>query len=258
MTTPDWQLNTPLDAIFFDCDGTLSQIEGIDELAKMNHVYDQVAALTEQAMSETGVNHALYSERLQLTQPKQAQALAVADQYYINLTQDAQAVINLLNAIGKNLFIISAGNNPSVQQFAKKLGIPAERALAVELYFDEQGDYTGYDESCRLSHIDGKSTTIGRMQSQFPRTLLVGDGLNDLEAASTVTRFVGFAGNAYRNHVAEQAEFFIQCPSLLPLLPLCLTADEVASLTAHQMALYQQGLAKLHTDVRFNQPSPSS
>jgi phosphoserine phosphatase len=38
MLTKNWQLQHPLDAVVFDCDGTLSQIEGIDALAEKNDV----------------------------------------------------------------------------------------------------------------------------------------------------------------------------------------------------------------------------
>ena len=42
MKAPTWQLDHPINAIVFDCDGTLSIIEGIDELARNNGVGDAV------------------------------------------------------------------------------------------------------------------------------------------------------------------------------------------------------------------------
>lgn len=42
----------PVDAVISDCDGTLSTIEGIDELARMNDVYAEISQLTQAAMTQ--------------------------------------------------------------------------------------------------------------------------------------------------------------------------------------------------------------
>ncbi|TAK75879.1 MAG: phosphoserine phosphatase, partial [Gammaproteobacteria bacterium] len=61
---PIWQPQAPIPAIVFDCDGTLSMIEGIDELAKHNGVSEAVQALTAEAMEKTGLHPDLYRQRL--------------------------------------------------------------------------------------------------------------------------------------------------------------------------------------------------
>ena len=66
MTTTDWQLKNPIEAIVFDCDGTLSAIEGVNELAKNSGVHQIIEELTHKAMSVAGLNPELYQKRLDL------------------------------------------------------------------------------------------------------------------------------------------------------------------------------------------------
>lgn len=56
MMQPKWQLAMNISAIIFDCDSTLSSIEGIDELAETKNVQQEVSRLTELAMNKTGIN----------------------------------------------------------------------------------------------------------------------------------------------------------------------------------------------------------
>ena len=101
MTLPEWQLKAPLEAVIFDCDGTLSTIEGIDELAKQNHVSEPVEALTAEAMGTTGMNPLLYQKRLALVQPRREQVLALGQDYFANQVPDVYAVIQALKHLHK-------------------------------------------------------------------------------------------------------------------------------------------------------------
>jgi len=58
----------------------------------------------------------------------------------------------------------------------------------------------------------------------------VGDGITDLETRAHVQRFVGFGGVVARAAVRQGAEHFVDSPSLAAILPLVLTADELARL----------------------------
>ena len=51
---PIWPVS---DLVIFDCDSTLSGVEGIDELARMAGRQGDVSALTRRAMSEIGRAH---------------------------------------------------------------------------------------------------------------------------------------------------------------------------------------------------------
>ena len=82
MQAENWQLKTALDAIVFDCDGTLSAIEGIDVLADAQGVGAEVKVLTEQAMSKDGITLDLYQKRMELVRPTHKQLMHLGDQYF--------------------------------------------------------------------------------------------------------------------------------------------------------------------------------
>ncbi len=56
----------PYDGVVFDCDATLSALEGIDQLAALAGVADAVSALTHRAMNGEVPLEAVYGERLAL------------------------------------------------------------------------------------------------------------------------------------------------------------------------------------------------
>ena len=59
--------------IVFDCDSTLSSIEGIDELARVKgqSIFEQVAELTHAAMNGEVPLDEVFSRRLAIIQPDQ-------------------------------------------------------------------------------------------------------------------------------------------------------------------------------------------
>jgi len=112
MKKQHWQVLEPIEAIVFDCDSTLSLIEGIDQIAERKGVLAQVHHLTERAMSETGVFNTMYTERLEFVKPNFEDMLWLADRYYENRTEHVNEVIEILAGLGKKLFIASAGLLP--------------------------------------------------------------------------------------------------------------------------------------------------
>jgi phosphoserine phosphatase len=242
MNHTHWQLQTPISAVIFDCDGTLSSIEGIDELARQNDVYAQVQALTAAAMGSTGINPALYQQRLDLVRPTSAQVMALGEQYFAQQTPAAQQIIQILQRLNKTVYLMSAGLYPAVALFGRSLNIPAENIFAVNIFFDAQGNFTDYDQASPLVHNDGKRQIVMQLTNRHPTMAYIGDGLNDLSAYDVVTRFIGYGGTYYRANIADKCEYYIKSLSMAPLLPLILTATEQQTLTAEEQTLYQQGL----------------
>src|SRR5580698_3873207 len=101
MLTPSWQLTDPINAIIFDCDGTLSKIEGIDELATSNNTSHIVQELTQEAMGKTGMNVGIYNKRLELVNPTQERILALGENYIKNHSPDAKEVISIFKSLNK-------------------------------------------------------------------------------------------------------------------------------------------------------------
>jgi phosphoserine phosphatase len=241
MNVQKWQFKLPVDAIIFDCDSTLSSVEGITVLAKENGVYQQVHDLTEEAMATTGLNLPLYQQRLDLVRPHRDQIQSAAIAYQKDQTPDVAQVIASLQAMGKAVYIVSAGIKQVVDLFAEQLTIPVSHVYAVEVYFDNSGHYKDFDRSSPLVGQHGKSMIVEQLRQQHSTIVHVGDGMNDVEAAKAVDRFVGYGGAEYRQSVADMSDFYITSKSMAPLMLLVLTDDEMLLLSGETKALYEKG-----------------
>lgn len=240
-----WKLTRPLDAIVLDCDSTLSHIEGIDELAKHRGVEKEVAAITNKCMSTAGLNVEIYAERLNLVKPTLTQVQALAAEYIAHLAPHALPVIKTLQRLGKTVYVISGGITQAIIPICAQLGITSEYVYAVDLKFDAQGNYAGFDTTSPLVTSTGKPTIIEKIKLQHPSIAMVGDGLTDYYTIDLVTRFIGYGGATIRKHLKEKSPFYILAPTLLPLLPLCLTTKEQQQLNNEEQQLYVQGLTAI-------------
>ena len=99
----------PFAAFYFDCDSTLSSIEGVDELTRrlQPKEREELLALTKQAMDGHLPLAKIYEERLGVLAPS-AEELAAVGRFYIeNLVPDAAATITALRSLGKHVGIVS-------------------------------------------------------------------------------------------------------------------------------------------------------
>lgn len=244
-----WMPEAPIDVFFFDWDNTLSLIEGIDLLATMNGVAEQVHGITQRCMSTTGLTVEDYRKRLDFIKPNQGQIAQLAQTYKAHLAPGALDTMRLLHGIGKKIYIISAGIKAAITPLAEELGISPNRVLAVDLYFNSSGVYEGFNEHSELVQANGKSMQIAKMLKSNERSLLLGDGFSDWEAQKTVSRFVGYAGLHPKSWVQEHSDFYITHTSILPLLALGLTDEEQVNLKKEYKIGYEQGVADIQNGL---------
>lgn len=238
-----WQLETPVNAVVFDCDGTLSNIEGIDELARANGQYNEVSAITTHCMSTTGLNEESYESRLDLIKPTKAQVEHLVKQYRDHLTPGTKDVIQAFQALGKRIYIISSGIADAVIPFGNYLGINSDDIYAVNLQFDKNGQYLNFDRKNPLVHSGGKLTVIKKILQEKSSLAFIGDGMSDYEASKPVKRFIGYGGMCIRDKIKSLSDFYITCRDLTPLLPLCLTDSENAELDTTAKKIYHAGIS---------------
>ena len=206
--------------VIFDCDSTLSAIEGIEELAREHR--DQVALLTASAMAGAVPLEEVYGRRLELIRPSVTAIEAVGRLYIERLVPGAMETLDALRAAGVAIQILSGGLAPAVRVVARHLGVPEERVAAVELQFSLRGEYSGFDATSLLTQAGGKRRWIETIGRDLPRpSLLVGDGATDLEARPAVDAFAAFTGVVARPEVVRHADVVIPGPSLTQLLPYC-------------------------------------
>jgi phosphoserine phosphatase len=264
---------TSFDLIFFDCDSTLSEIEGVDELAALKGKGGRVGLLTQKAMDGHLQLEHVYGKRLRAIRPTRGQLANVSQMYWDRRIIDAAEVVAALHLVAKQVYIISGGLAAPVRDFGRRLGVAEERIRAVELEFNElSGDWWKYyapEASNGQAYLDyndgpltassGKAQIIREMAGEtWGRRMMIGDGASDAAAKSAVDLFVGFGGVARRPRVEAVADVFIYPPRLAPILPLATgpVGFELLRGTPYQ-ALFEEGLAlcRQPDSVHFKDPA---
>jgi len=219
------------DAVCFDCDSTLSRIEGIDELARRVGCEAQIAPLTEAAMDGRLSLDEVYAKRLDIVRPDRAMLNWLGARYVEEMVPGARETVATLRRVGKPVYIVSGGLLPAVAILAEALAVPPEHVRAVEVFFDDAGGYRHFDTASPLTRSDGKATVCQEIAARHGRVALVGDGVTDLAARAAGAIIIGFGGVAVRQAMAEGADCFIAAPSLMATLAALLTDAEYARAT---------------------------
>ena len=206
--------------ICFDCDSTLSAIEGIDELARVRgpEIFAQVEAMTNDAMNGKLPVEAVFGRRLEIIQPRRADVVAVGRRYVETVEPTAKETMAALVARGWTPVILSGGFRAAIQPLADFLGI--KRVEAVDLFFQDDGRYRGYAADYPTTRSGGKPAVIAQLKQEFQpaRVVMVGDGASDLEAKPAVDGFIGFGRYLAREKVRAGADAFIYSLAELPAL----------------------------------------
>lgn len=242
--------------IFFDCDSTLSTIEGIDVLAETADKKWRVEVLTNAAMNGDLDLGEVYGKRLKAVRPTRQQVHEIKNAYKKTIVEDATEVIAALQAFGVEVFVISGGLLEPVKEFAISLGVDPNNIRAVDVQYDslsgewwQQSDgnevrYKTYEDGA-LTITDGKADIVEELLAGRPpgRSLLIGDGTSDMMAGRRVDLFVGFGGVITREKVLDSAPVFLHSKSLAPLLPLALGPSSLTIFKKTDFnALAQKGL----------------
>lgn len=232
---------TQYGTVIFDCDSTLSALEGIEELAAEHR--REVETLTDAAMRGEVPLEEVYGRRLELIRPNRAAVEALVPRYVDGLVEDAADVVTALGAAGVAVRVVSGGLLPAVLGLARHLGLTDDAVEAVPVRFDADGEYAGYDAAAPAARARGKAAVVRAWKASsagLPEPVLfVGDGATDLEARPEVDLFVAYAGVVARPEVLEAAPVVIRSASLAPVLPLALGTARPAD--AGAAALYDRG-----------------
>ena len=197
--------------IVFDCDSTLSEIEGVDELAraKGEEVFQKCVQLTNDAMGGIVPIADVFAKRLDLIQPSKSLCEEVGEQYIEQVEPTALSLIEKLKADDWNIVILSGGFAEVIKPFADFLGLT--HIEAVPLYFNEDGSYKGYGQDYPTTRNGGKPDIIKELIKSYKATttIMVGDGVSDLETQGVASLFIGYGGLVERASVKDKAEQYV-------------------------------------------------
>ena len=206
--------------LIFDCDSTLSSIEGIDELARVRgpEVFKQVEDMTNLAMDGKISVEAVFGRRLEIIRPEAKHVAQIGQRYIETVEPTAIATLAAARAAGWTPMIISGGFRPIIRPLADFLDIA--RVEAVDLFFDSQGRYTGFDEAYPTTRSGGKPEVIQRLKRELSpaKVVMIGDGASDLETKPVVDLFVGFGRYMAREKVKRESAHFITALADLPAI----------------------------------------
>ncbi|MEM9927409.1 MAG: HAD-IB family phosphatase [Cyanobacteria bacterium P01_D01_bin.50] len=197
--------------IIFDCDSTLSSIEGVDELARVagEQATQEIEKMTAAAMEGSISLESIFARRLEIIQPAQDSVSEVGKLYIATVEPSANQVITTLRSQGWTPIILSGGYRQAIKPLADYLGV--EFIEAVDLYFNEDGSYRDFDRNYPSTRSGGKLEVVKNLRNKYSpmKIVAVGDGVSDLESKPVVDMFIGFGRYAVREKVKQEADYFI-------------------------------------------------
>jgi phosphoserine phosphatase len=214
------------DAVCFDCDSTLTRIEGIDELARRVGREAEIASLTDAAMNGTIPLEAVYAKRLELVRPNRAALAWLAERYIKEMVGGAPETIETLLRHGKAVYVVTSGLLQAVAEFARDLGLAPEHVRAVAVHLDASGTYQGFELNSPLCRSDGKAIVCRGIAARHGNVAMVGDGATDLAARGGGAYVVGYGGVIRREAMLQEADRYISAPLLTATLATLLTEEE--------------------------------
>lgn len=212
-------------AVCFDCDSTLSSIEGIDELGRRAGCEAEIAELTTAAMDGCIALDGVYGRRLERLRPDRMALAWLGDRYLDTIVPGARETIDQLHRCGVAVYVLSGGIFQPIAALAAALGIQNSRVHAVEVYLDAAGGYRDFATASPLCRNDGKAVVCREIAARHGSVAMVGDGMTDLNARSGGAFIVGYGGVVRREVMERGADVFVSTPSLTGVLGALLQSD---------------------------------
>ena len=209
---------TPLDAIVrtanavcFDVDSTIIAEEGIDVLAKHYGCERPVSEATSQAMNGEMLFQDAMRKRLSIILPSAQGVASLVSSHPVKFTPGVQEFIAHLHGRGVEVFLVSGGFRLMIEPVRAALDVPEDNVFANTIFFDEKGEYAGFDESELTSRDGGKAEVVAKIKAErgFKTVIMVGDGATDMQAKPPADAFIGYGGVVERETVRKGADIFV-------------------------------------------------
>lgn len=208
----------PAKLLLLDCDSTLSAIEGVDELGRLRGpgIFKAVEDMTNAAMNGGTPIEEIFARRLDMIRPTRAMCSQVGSMYAKAQAPGLVEMLVAVRAAGWKPIVVSGGFTQAIEPFTKKLGL--SRVEAVDLKFEKDGTYAGFDRTAPTARSGGKPAIVEKLRRENigATIVMIGDGASDMECKGVADLFVGFGGFVERPKVKAGAEVFIKSLSELP------------------------------------------
>ncbi|MFT5960478.1 MAG: phosphoserine phosphatase [Burkholderiaceae bacterium] len=200
-----------------DMDSTLITIECIDEIADMQGLKPQVAAITEAAMrGDIEFNESL-TRRVALLAGLDASALQRVFDERLQLSLGAEKMLAAVKVAGLKTLLVSGGFTFFTERIKAQLGLDYAHANVLEIL---DGKLTGRVVG-GIVNAEEKKLTVARICTELGTTadcaIVMGDGANDLQMMGIAGMSVAFRAKPVVRAQADVALNFVGLDGVLNL-----------------------------------------
>jgi phosphoserine phosphatase len=199
------------DAVCFDVDSTVIAEEGIDVLADFLGKGQQVAELTRKAMEGSTKFQDALKMRLDLLKPSKQSIQDCLEATPLQLTPGVESFIETLVMANIDVYLVSGGFRIMIEPIARQVCVAKTNIYANTILFDNDGNYSGFDETEPTSADMGKPKALERIKKKgnYRTMVMIGDGATDAQAKPPADAFIGFGGVVERQAVKDKACWFV-------------------------------------------------
>lgn len=202
-----------------DFDSTITQVEGLDELAAIalaNHpdkesVVNQIKSLTDQGMNgEISFEDAL-KQRIKLLKANKSHIETLVNFLKAKVTESFSRNQSFIKEYSDSIYIVSSGFKEFIVPVAVSLGFKESNIYANTFEFDAENNIVGVDQSNFLAQNGGKVKLLKSLNLDG-HISVIGDGYTDYELRKEglANRFYAFIENVEREKVTKDADFVIK------------------------------------------------
>lgn len=204
--------------LVMDMDSTLITIECIDEIADMQGLKPQVAAITEAAMrGEIDFAESL-RRRVALLEGLDASALQRVYDERLRLSPGAEAMLAAVQAAGLRTLLVSGGFTFFTERLKPRLGLDRTAANTLEIV---DGRLTGRVLGA-IVDAQGKADWLKRMRTELnlapAQVVAIGDGANDLVMMAEAGVSIAYHAKPVVRAQASHALSHVGLEGVMPLL----------------------------------------
>ncbi|GAB3017323.1 hypothetical protein GCM10027051_22620 [Niabella terrae] len=198
-----------------DFDSTFTQVEALDELARISlkshpekeEIYRKISDYTNQAMEGKLSFSESLAHRVRLLEANKDHLKKLISHLKKQVSKSFSRNASFFKKHTDEVLIVSGGFKEFITPVVKKFGIKKENIYANTFVFDKAGKIIGYDDKNPLSSEGGKVTLLKQLNLQG-HIYGIGDGYSDfqLRESGVIKKFFAFTENISRKSVTAKAD----------------------------------------------------
>src|ERR1700735_448053 len=209
-----------MDYFIIDFDSTFTQVEALDELARIslkNHpdrekIYQQIEDFTNASMEGKLSFTQSLEARVKLLEANRDHLKQLITHLKKKVSTSFSRNTEFFKKHQDEVLIVSGGFKEFIIPVVTEYFIKKENIYANTFEFDEEGNIIGYDRSNPLSQEGGKVKLLRELNLQGD-IYGIGDGYSDfqLKESGIIKKFFAFTENIERKSVDERADDMTPC-----------------------------------------------